>query len=180
MPFGDPNDYELPQSARDIIPAELGQDFLSTLDESFQRQEKKQLERLLDEQESRGFFRSGDTQRRLLEEVLGPSLERRKQSLIPLALEGARTGQAQRFQRESDTIAFERQLKVMERQREIQENLMRLGAWLEENARQPADFGSQFTSSFASGLGSSLGKLPSQGVQKVFGGFGSLGISGGQ
>lgn len=101
--------FQLPESARAVIPQELGQDFLSTLDRLMQVNEKKQMEDLLGFQESRGLVRSGDTNRRLVEEVLGPGVDRRNAQLLGLALEGARTGQGQRFQREFQKEGQERQ-----------------------------------------------------------------------
>ena len=92
--------FQLPESATAVIPQELGQDFLSTLSRLMQVGEKKQMEDLLGFQESRGLLKSGDTNRRLVEEVLGPGMDRRNAQLLGLALEGAKTGQGQRFQKE--------------------------------------------------------------------------------
>ena len=162
------DEFQLPQSALGDLPPELSQDFFATLDESFRRQEKRQFEGLLEQQESRGLLESGDTQRRLVEELLGPSMQRRKESLLPIAMEGARTTGARRFQREGESQQFERQrqfaaeehtrqLELMERQRQIQESIFRLQDWLGAQHKQGSDFGSFFGGALGAGVGSFFG-----------------------
>ena len=167
------NPYTLPQSAAATIPTELGQDFLSTLDRDLQLQERKQMEDLLGFQESRGLLRSGDTNRRLVEDVLGPGLERRKQALLPLALGGAEAGREERLggtaferQRQFASEEFSRQLQMAREQARLQQDLMRLQASLgnESYDYQQPGFGRQLLSGIAGGVGSGLAGGISKGV----------------
>jgi len=176
------DEFQLPASAQADLPPELSQDFFSTLDESFRTQEKRSLERLLEEQESRGLLHSGETQKGIMEQVLGPSLQRRREALLPIAMEGAKTTGARRFQREGESQGFERQrqfaaeeqerqLARMERQRQIQESIMRLADWLGEAAPSGDLFSKTLTQGFAQQIpGMLLG-----GGKKVIGGWGSPG-----
>lgn len=172
--------YELPESAKKVIPGDLGQDFLNTLDKDMQLQEQKQMEQLLGFQEGRGLMRSGLTNRALVEGVLGPGLERRKQALLPMAMEGAQIGQAQGYetqtrerkfdmQRQFAEEQFQRQLAFLHAQTTMQEQLMQWSMQM-ENAYSPG-FGQQLSSNLAIGLGQGFGG----GLGKGIGG----GISGG-
>src|SRR3990167_1646048 len=82
----------LPREGREQLIPELDQQFLENLDQELIRQEMQAIERIGGAQEEKGFFRSGQTQKRLTEEVLGPSLQRRQQALLPLARESAPFG----------------------------------------------------------------------------------------
>src|SRR3990167_4479291 len=122
----------LPREGREQLIPELDQQFLENLDQELIRQEMSAIERLGGAQEEKGFFRSGQTQKRLTEEVLGPSLQRRQQALIPLARESALFGREERmgeegFQRQRQFAQenFERQLEAMDKQLEMQKQIGR-------------------------------------------------------
>lgn len=121
----------LPRAGNEQLIPEMDEQFLSNLDAQLIRQEMQAIERIGGEQESRGFFRSGNTQRRLTEEVLGPSLERRQQALLPLARESALMGREERMgdvafdrQRQFAQEQFERQMDAMSQQLEMQKILL--------------------------------------------------------
>lgn len=146
----------------DFLPPEYRdrEDFFRSLDERLAHQERKNLERLYEEQEGRGLFRSGQTERRALEEVAFPGIEARRGALFGL-LEKAREERLseKEFQRT-------RQLQGEEWQRRLQELGMKLHhqrAMLEAQAALGIggggggdDFGSTFTRGFASSLGQNL------------------------
>jgi len=127
------NDFKLPgKDSGQLIP-ELDESLMALLDEQLQRQEMQGIERISGEQERRGFFRSGNTQKRITEEVLGPSLERRSQALTGLAKESATMGREERmgeeqFQRQRQFAAenFQRQLELAQQGFEFQKMLMEL------------------------------------------------------
>ena len=90
--------FRLPTNERgEVLPGELDSQFLAALDQAFARQETRQLGRLDAEEESRGFLRSGVRDRRVIEEILGPSIERRQMALLPLAKESALRGREERL-----------------------------------------------------------------------------------
>ena len=152
--------FQLPASVSGFIPPELSSGFLSDLDASFRLQEKQQMEDLLGFQESRGLLKSGETNKRLVEDVLGPGLRRRREALTPLAMEGARFGLQERTQRESEERKFKRDLDYLERNATYQRELAILNAELQGQMfqNQKPSFGQTFQQSFASGFGGSLGK----------------------
>ena len=155
--------YALPESAKKIIPQELADPFFQSLDQSLQRQEQQQMERLLGFQESRGLLRSGDTNKQLVEQVLGPGLERRRQALVPFAFEAASKGQEQGFQKELSEMQqkqrleiqradFFNQLETMRNEAAMKGDLMRLQNAMDNN------FGNNLKSSLAKGLGGAFGQ----------------------
>lgn len=162
-------------SEGDYAP-ELDQRYLDNLDQMLALQESKQTKRLLDEQEERGFFRSGNTQERLVEEVLGPSIQRRQAALIPLQQRRQEAAREERlgalgFERQRQTGAenFERELEMFTRQANLQRQLMELRSMLDKNARP--GFGEQLAGGFASGFGGAAGKGAYGGITT---GIGSL------
>ena len=132
--FTDP--FQLPASAQKVIPQELGGDFLASLNRSMDLQEQKSRENLLGFQESRGLLRSGDTNRRLVEDVLGPGDTQRRNALLGIAVPAAMQGQQQGFQEqyatnrnrqglESALVEMEKRYHYEAQLAQLQEALMR-------------------------------------------------------
>lgn len=113
---------------------------LANLDALLAHQEKRGMKNILDQQEERGFFRSGQTGERLVDEVLGPGLERRRQATLSLV---GRRQEAQREerlgglqferQRQLQGEEMERQIAMVELQAAHQRRLMELRASLEDD-----------------------------------------------
>ena len=167
MPYDYTDPYRLPSDAAKVMPQGLATDFFSSLDKTFQNQEAKQREDLLNFQESRGLLKSGQTNKKLIEDVLGPGEERRRAAFLPYAFQAAATGQGQEFQRSEEATGFDRQrqfageqfqrqLQYLQEQASLQQELVRLQAQLEAS-NQPG-FMSQLGSGFASGFGQGAGK----------------------
>ena len=155
-------------SGQEYTP-EYDQSVMDNLDALLQTQEKRGVRNILDQQEERGMLRSGQSSERLVEEVLGPGLERRKQTALQL------TGRRQEAQREErlGSLQFERQRQMqgeeMERQIAMvelqaihQRRMLELRQMLENDSRPSfgRTFGQNFASSFGQGLGKSFGEAP--------------------
>jgi hypothetical protein len=150
-----PNGFD-PRAVPTVDPRNLllppgGEQFLTDLDELLALQEKKQLERLLGEQESRGLLRSGQTNVRLAEEVLGPSLTRRRQALFPLAQEERGGELGFQRQRQLSGEEFMRKLDFFREEASLQRELLELQAMLQRKARP--SLGRLFGESLVKGLG---------------------------
>lgn len=169
--FTDP--FQLPESARAVIPQELGEDFLASLNRSIDLQQQKSQEDLLGFQEQRGLLRSGDTNRRLIEDVLGPYDERRKQALLGLAVPAAQQGQQQRYQVDFQKMQFQQQLDELQRRYELERELAILRGELEEQ-RQPSML-DRIGEGFGGGLGKALSGMAMGGAGGLFNWLGSSG-----
>lgn len=135
------------------LPAEFSQGLLENLDRLLQGQEKRQTTNILDQQEERGLFRSGDTESRIVGEVLGPSVDRRRSALMELISGGLNQGREERLDtqnfdrsKEMATVAWDRRLKELQMQLDQSRELAQLTA--SQNG---------FGAKFAQGLGSGLG-----------------------
>ena len=169
--------FKLPTNERgEVLPQELNEQFLQALDQALARQETRQIQRIGGEQEARGFLQSGQTLKRVAEEVIGPGLERRQQALLPLAQQSAMLGREERlgtqqfergrqlagedFQRTRQLKAedFGRRLQEIDRMSQIQRDLLELQDNLE------GGFFKQFGREFSHSFGKNLGKSTSQGL----------------
>mgnify|MGYP001574711014 CR=1 FL=1 len=151
--FTDP--FQLPESAQKVIPQELGGDFLASLNRSMDLQQQKSQEDLLGFQEQRGLLRSGDTNRRLIEDVLGPYDERRRQALLGIAVPAAQQGQEQAYKKEFQTMLFQQQLQELQKRYELNRQLEILRGQLEEQ-QQPSmmsGIGQKFAGAIGAGAG---------------------------
>ena len=171
-------------SGLDTGPGEFTPEYddqvLANLDALLAHQEKRGMKNILDQQEERGFFRSGQTGERLVDEVLGPGLERRKQATLGLV---GRRQEAQREerlgglqferQRQMQGEEMERQIAMVELQAIHQRRLLELRQQLANDSRP--SFGRTLGQSFAEGFGSSagtgLGKSAASGVSAGVGGL---------
>lgn len=148
-----------------ILPQEFGEETLRNLDVLAERRERNQLDRLFDEQEERGLFRSGQTERRALEEVALPGIDARRRDLFSLVGGALGQGREERlgetdFQRTRQIQGeeFQRRLQELEQQLKNQRNLLQLQKDLKPKGTGFfGDFASSFASSFASGFGGGLG-----------------------
>ncbi len=166
--------YQLPASAQSVIPGELGQDFLSSLDQSMQAQEGQSIRDLMENQQSRGMLQSGDTDRKLLEQVLGPAQAQRQNALTGLAMQGAQIGQDQKYQTGMENTQFgqsqqltqqnfQNSLQYLQQQASLQQQLVQLENQLYQQDRP--SFGQMFGQSMAQGLGAGAG----MGLMSMFG-----------
>ena len=180
--------YQIPKEVLGLLPKSGGQDYLSALDQIFGAQEKQQMEKLLGNQESRGLYQSGDTQKKIVEDVLGPSLARRQAAVFPLVQQGEQQTyetqqESTRFQQQRQFASeqFQRQLQAMQEQASLQRDLMTLQHHLEVSSRP--GFGENFMNNLGSSLGSSLGNLGAGAAKgltgSVTGGLGGGGYGGG-
>src|SRR3990167_3490966 len=157
----------LPVSGRqNDLSQELGADYLANLDKTFQRQEQGQIDQLLQQQEARGFLRSGDTSKQLIEQYLGPSIERRRSALLPVAMQGAQQGREERlgaldFERKRQFASedYQRQIDFLARQHQVQKELLELKQSLENSGVGFTWEGlaGNFAGNFAANAGASLG-----------------------
>lgn len=138
--------------SQDLLPAELTSERLGLLDEMLARQEEKQSRRLYDSQEERGFFRSGDTQRRLTEEILGPSIERRQSALMDWLSDAIGQQTAHRRQIERDKLDFDRRLDLIQHELNAKRDLLAFQGQL-ELGKPKAGFFDHFLPEFAGALG---------------------------
>lgn len=146
------------------LPPEFGGDVLKNLDAVLSRQENMQADRLLNNQEDRGLFRSGQTESQLRDQVLTPGIETRRQALLQLVGGGLNQARDERLgtldfsrQKEFQQLSFEQKMKELEQQSLNQQDLLRLQSQLGIGVPKQQGFGDVFVGSFASGLGSSLG-----------------------
>ena len=154
---------DLPYNARgEVLPTELDQQFLDALDQTLARQETRQIQRIGESQEGRGFLQSGNTLKQVSEQVIGPGLERRQQALLPLAMRGAEMGREERLQgvqfdrqKQLQFEAAQQRLTEIDRQAQIQRELMSLQDELQ-----------------GGGLGQLLGGLAGIGIGSFLGGMG--------
>lgn len=182
--------FKLPGSEGGAFTTELDEAFLSNLDELLRKQETQGIENIGNQLEERGLFRSGQTLKKVTEDVLAPSLARRGEALLGVAKESALRGREERligeerkFGVEQGDIAFSRQQQLakesfdrrlieLERMAEIEERMIRLRDDLEPG------FLEQFGAGFAGGLGSGLAGIGTGGLKGVFAG-GSKKLAGG-
>lgn len=172
MPAIDPTEYDLSGLGIDpkILPSEYGRATLSNLDALMAHRERGQLERLYDEQEERGLFRSGQTERRALEEVAYPGVEARRRSLLDVV--GGALGQ-QREERLGETEfqrgrqmageEWKRRLEELQVQFQNQKALIQFQKDLGLFNQKKRGLGSMFTESLVSSAGSSLGTFAGPG-----------------
>lgn len=167
MPPIDPSEYDLSGLGIDpaVLPPEFGRATLANLDSMLEHRERGQLNRLYDEQEERGLFRSGQTERRALEEVAYPGVESRRRGLLDLV--GGALGQQREERRGETEFQRTRQLAGEEFNRRLEELKMtlhnqRLLLQMQKDFgafdRKGGSFGEIFASSFAGGLGSGAGR----------------------
>src|SRR3990167_7452862 len=171
----------LPVSGRqNDLSQELGADYLANLDKTFQRQEQGQIDQLLQQQEARGFLRSGDTSKQLIEQYLGPSIERRRSALLPVAMQGAQQGKEERlgaldFERKRQFASedYQRQIDFLARQHQVQKELLELRQSLENSGggfsweglagtalgAAAGSFGGYAGASAGAGLGGRIGSM---------------------
>ena len=168
MPQIDPNDYDLSGLGIDpkILPPEYGRATLSNLDALLEHRERGQRDRIYDEQEERGLFKSGQTARREFEEVVLPGEENRRRSLLDLV--GGALGQQREERMGAEGFERTRLLAGEEWQRRLEE--LELGfrnqkamiqfqkeLGLFDKPKKPGFFdtlGQSFASGFGGGLGS--------------------------
>lgn len=143
------------------LPSEYGGNVLDNLDEMLQRQERGALDRLYDQQEERGLFRSGLTERRALEEVALPGIEARRGALLDLVGRGLGQQREERLgetgfqrQRQLATEDFDRKMREMEMSLAHQKDLLRLQASLRP---EEDGLGEMFTKNIVGSFGRSLG-----------------------
>ena len=117
----DPKEYDLSGIGIDpkILPPEYSAATLANIDALMAHRERGQLNRLYDEQEERGLFRSGQTERRALEEVAYPGVESRRRALLDIV----GTGLGQQREERLDETQFQRtrQLQGEEWTRRLEE-----------------------------------------------------------
>ena len=170
--------FRLPFQSQ-FLPQEFQQAQFDVFDQMLKRIEKNQLEGLMEEQEERGFLKSGRTDKRIIEEILGPSIQRRREFLTPLAAEGARMGREERlgevgfqrqrqfageeFQRKREFAGedFMRKLDFLRQRHQFERELMELKDDLE------GGFGEAFMGSFGSGLAGLATSAISGGAKKI-------------
>lgn len=169
--------FMLPGKTSEYLPPELDEAQFENLDRLLQIQEARQLNRTLEDMEGRGFFKSGQTLKRVSEDVLGPSIERRGQALLGLAREGAFAGREERL----GEVGFKRQQQFageqFERQRQFagEEHLRRL-AEISHRAtvnKQLMELQSELEDSGGFGIGDFLGQAAGFGIGSMFGGIGA-------
>lgn len=165
-PTGSGDQFENLGIPTDVMPQELGQTFFTSLDQMLKKQEQGGIDSVLNSQEERGLFRSGQTEANLIDQVLGPSLARRQQALLPLAFQGASQARDERlgetnFQRtrQLSSEEFDRRMKELDQQNQYQMQLLQLQKSLGIGVGpEKPGFGEIFASSFANGLGSGASK----------------------
>lgn len=171
----DPFNLEGLGLSSDNLPPELGGEVLKNLDTILSRQENMQADRLLNQQEERGLFRSGQTETELRDQVLTPGIETRRKALLDIVGGGVNQAREERLgtldfsrQKEFQALAFEQKMKELEQQAANQQALLRLQADLGIGMPQERlGFWENLGGSFASGFGSSLGdRLGKQGAGK--------------
>jgi hypothetical protein len=152
---------------KNILPKEFAGGVLENLDLMLQQDEAKMTNRLLDSQEERGLFRSGQTRQQLQEEILEPGIARRRGGLLDLVGQGLGQAREERLgdtafqrQRQFATEDFDRRMKEMEQSLQNQQDLLRLQAAL--GIGMPAQqkkggFFETLSNSLASGFGQGLG-----------------------
>lgn len=156
-----------------ILPPEYANGLLDNLDKRYSTMEDAQTKNVLDSQEEKGLFRSGDTEKQLVSQVLGPSIDRRQQALYGLVGQGVNQMTADRTattqfnrQEQMSQEEWQRRLQEMSIDLEHQKQLLEL-----KNSFTPG-FGTNLETSLANGLGksatswldaSNYKKSPSQG-----------------
>lgn len=147
----------------DNLPPELGSEMLRNLDQILARQEGRQATQLLDSQEERGLFRSGQSEDRLQHEILQPGIETRRQALLGLVGKGADQKREERmggvqFEREKEFANLQMDLRIRELEQLLSNNkeLLRLQDEIADG-NEPS-FWDQMGDAFASGFGGSSGK----------------------
>lgn len=117
----------------EVLPDELSDRYFQNLDAALARVEGRQMERTLGDLGDRGFLRSGDTFSQVSEQVLGPSVERRNQILLPELRRSAEQGREERLgeqnfgrQKELAKIGHEYQLEELQKQADIKRMLLEL------------------------------------------------------
>lgn len=169
----------LERNSSELIP-ELDAAFLDNLDAALFRQETELIGNIGEEQERRGFFRSGQTQERVAREVIGPGIERRASALIGLGRESAQANRqerlgAEQFERtrqlagedfdrtkELEGLRFDRRLQELQTSSSIQEHLLRLQSDLEGGfdifGQIAGGVAGTFLGGASGGAGANLGK----------------------
>lgn len=157
--------FRLPETASKFLPQELDEEFFASLDDAFARSDAKQTERVLEDVNARGFFRSGQALEGVTEEVLGPAQDRRRGALLGLAREGAFAGREERLGEEQ----FERTRQLAE-----EDHLRRL-AELTRRAEINKEllFLEDSLSDSGGGFGEFLGTVAGIGAGSLFGGVGA-------
>lgn len=163
--------FQLPVNQQgEVLPNELDSTYFNNLDQIMQRQEKQQMDRVQGTLENQGFLRSGQNFKDVSEQVLGPSIERRNNALLPMAQDAAMRGREERlgtlnFQRQEEFAAKQQQYKLeqMDKQAQISRMLMQL----QDDMNHSGGFG----------FGDFLGQAVGMGVGAMFGGVGA-GIGG--
>lgn len=162
---------------------ELNQDILANLDRILSQQEDRQVKRITERENERGFMQSGERLGAISEEVLGPGQDRRQQALLGLTRESAQMGREDRIrgedfqrQRQFAQEQFERRLVEMQKQAEIQLRLLELQDELSSpgfgdfaGAIVGAGVGA-FTGGAGAGIGAALGQKFFDGGTKGGGG----------
>lgn len=155
-------DFGIPESQ---LPKEYVGGVFENLDRLLASQTRRGLDDLYDSQEERGMFRSGQTEKRALEEVVFPADAARRKSVLDMV--GMALGQQReerlgdvQFSRTKELAAdeFERRLKEIELQAQQQRDLLRLQASLGIGvAPKKQSFWDRMGGSFASGFGQAAG-----------------------
>lgn len=156
----------LPRGTAQFLPPELNEAYFENIDKLLARQEAQALQRNLEDLESRGFFRSGQTLREVSENILGPALQRRQTALLPLAREAAFAGREERL----GEVQFQRQRQFAEE--ESDRRLRELGARATIN-RQLMELQSELEERGGFGIGEFLGQAAGAGIGSLFGGVGA-------
>lgn len=148
------------------LPPEYAGNLMKNLDAILGAQEQKQTKSYLDQQEERGLFRSGQTDQGLVDNVLQPGIDKRREALLQLVGTGLNQGRDERLQgtaynRQVDFqgILFDQKMKELEQQASNSRSLLELQAQLGIGmpSRNKPGFEELLANGFASGLGSSLG-----------------------
>lgn len=147
--------YLLPQSATSIIPQQLGNDYLSNLEQTLNQSEQQQMNQLLGQENMRGTVSSGDTNFGLAQ-IAGNTQNQFANAATGLSNQAARQAQQQGFNTQFETQAFQNQLAQLAQQASYSQQLQALQASLGLGpfAFQPnlPSFGSTFGQSFAGNL----------------------------
>lgn len=121
--------YLIPQSATSIIPQQMGNDYLSNLENQLNLQEQQQMDQLLASQNQLGAVSSGNTDVGLAD-ITGNTQNQFAQAATGLANQGASQANQQQFQQQYEQQGFQNQLTQLQQQYENQRSITDLMARL--------------------------------------------------
>lgn len=129
--------YLMPQSAASVIPQQLGNDYLSILEQQLNLQETQQMNQLLGSANQRGTVSSGDTNVGLAG-ITGNAQNQFANAFTGLSNQSTGQAQGQQFQKQFEQQGFQNQLAYMAQQAADQQNLAALRAQLTPQGYQPS------------------------------------------